>query len=88
MALRCDGTVNKKQVISCVPKHFFLEGVEQPENPPNTPGNALSDALLMSRFENLAADAAKKLRRGNQFGAKDSEKFSLEEMENVEGKTE
>jgi len=25
------------------------------------PGNALSDALLMSRFQNFAADAAKKI---------------------------
>jgi len=27
---------------------------------PENPGNALSNALLMSRFQNFAADAAKK----------------------------
>jgi hypothetical protein len=27
---------------------------------PENPGNALSDALQMSRFQNFAADAAKK----------------------------
>ena len=45
-------------------KTSLLEWVEQPKNwPPNWPkktGNALSDALLMSSFQNFAADAAKK----------------------------
>jgi len=60
VARRCDYTVDKKRVNSCVLKHLFLEGVEQPKNSPKNPGNALSDALLMSRFQNLAANAAKK----------------------------
>ena len=40
-------------------KNFFLEGVDPPKSPKNT-RNALSDAPLMSRFQNFAADAAKK----------------------------
>jgi len=35
-----------------------LEGFQQPKMSPKIPGNALSDALLMSRFQNFAADAA------------------------------
>jgi len=60
VARRCDYTVDKKRVNSGVPKHLFLEGVEQPKISPKKPGNALSNALLMSRFQNFAADAAKK----------------------------
>ena len=59
MARRCDYIVDKKRVNSCVSKHVFLEGVEQTKTSPKKPGNALSDALLMSRFQNFAADAAK-----------------------------
>jgi len=54
VARRCDYTVDEKRVNSCVLKHLFLEGVEQPKISPKKPGNALSDALLMSRFQNLA----------------------------------
>ena len=60
MVRRCDYTVDKKQVNSCVPKHLFLEGVEQPKISPTKPRNALSDALLMWRFQNFADDAEKK----------------------------
>ena len=67
MARRCDYTVDKKRVNSCVLKHLFLEGVEQPNISPKKPGNALSDALLMSRFQNFAADAAKKNPRSVLF---------------------
>jgi len=56
VARRCFYTVDKKRVNSCVLKHLFLEGVEQPKTSPKNLGNAHSDALLMSRF---AADAAK-----------------------------
>jgi len=59
VARRCDDTVDKKRVNSCVLKHLFLEGVEQPNISPQKPGNALSDALRMSRFQNFAAGAAK-----------------------------
>ena len=59
MARRCDYTVDKKRVNSCVLKHLFLEGVEQPKISPKTPRNAFSDALLMSRFQNCAVDDAK-----------------------------
>jgi len=31
MVRHCDDTVDKKQVNSCVPKHLFLEKVEQPK---------------------------------------------------------
>ena len=51
VARRCDDIVDKKRVNSCVLKHLFLEGVEQPKISPKKPGNALSDALLMSRFQ-------------------------------------
>ena len=57
---RCDDTVDKERVNSCVLKHLFLERVEQPKISPKKPGNALSDVLLVSRFKNFAADAAKK----------------------------
>jgi len=60
VAQRCDDTVDKKRVNSRVLKHLCLEGLEQPTKSPKEPGNALSDALLMSRFQNFAADAAKK----------------------------
>jgi len=56
VARRCDCTVDKKRVNSCVLKHLFLEGVEQPKISPKKPENALP----MSRFEKIAADAAKK----------------------------
>jgi len=58
MARRCDDTVDKKRVNSCVLKHLFLEGVEQPKISPKKLGNVLSDALLMSRFQNFAVDAS------------------------------
>jgi len=44
---RCDHTVDKKPVNYCVLKHLFLE-VEQPKILPKNPGNAFSDALLIS----------------------------------------
>jgi len=59
-AQRCDDTVDKKRVNSCVLEHLFLERDEQPKISPKKPGNVLSDALLMSCFQNFAADAAKK----------------------------
>jgi len=34
VAQRCDYTVDKKRVNSCVLKHLFLEGVEQPKISP------------------------------------------------------
>jgi len=37
----------------------LLEGVQQPKKSSKTPGNAFSDALLMSRFQKKLADAAK-----------------------------
>jgi len=59
VARRFDYTVDKKRVNYCVLKHLFLEGVKQPKISAKNPRNALSDALLMSRFQNFAADAAK-----------------------------
>jgi len=55
---RCDDIVDKQRVNSCVLKNL-LEGIEQPKKMPKKPGNALSDAILSSRFENFAAHAAK-----------------------------
>jgi len=51
-----DAVIDKKRVNSCVLKHLFLERVEQPKISPKKPGNALSDALLMSCFQNFATD--------------------------------
>jgi len=59
VARRCDDTVDKKRVNSYVLKYLFLEGDEQSKISPKNPGNALSDALLMSGFQNFAADATK-----------------------------
>jgi len=53
MARRCDDTVDKKRMNCCSLKHLFLEGVEQPKISPKNPRKALSDALLMSRFQNF-----------------------------------
>jgi len=90
VARRCDDIVDKKRVKSCVLKQLFLEGVDQPKISSKNPGNAFSDALLMSRFQNFAANAAKKRPRcarffetalhavlinSNEFEAKDSEKL-------------
>jgi len=57
---RCDDTVDKKRVNFCVMKHLFFQRAEQPKISPRKPRNVLSDALLMSCFQNFAADAAKK----------------------------
>jgi len=57
VARHCDDTVNKKRVNSCVLKHLFLEGVEQSKISQKKNANALSDVLLMSRFQYFAADA-------------------------------
>jgi len=51
VARRCHDTVDRKRVNSCVLKHRFFEGVEQSKKYPKKPGNAFSDALLMSRFQ-------------------------------------
>jgi len=67
VARRCDDTVDEKRMNSCVLKHLFLEGFEQPKISPKNPRNALSDALLISRFQNFAADATKKKPRSAQF---------------------
>jgi len=67
VARRCDDTVDKKRVNCSVLKHLFLERVEQPKISPKNPRNAVSDALLMSCFQNFAADAAKKKPRSAQF---------------------
>jgi len=43
VARRCDNTVDKRLVKSCVLKPLFLKGVEQPKISSKNPGNALSD---------------------------------------------
>ena len=48
-------------------KILFLERVKQPKISPKNPGNAFSDALLISCFQNFAADAAEKKTRSTQF---------------------
>jgi len=37
-----------------------LEGVQQQKSPPKNPGNAFSDALLISSFQNFAGGGAKR----------------------------
>ena len=51
VARRCDYTIDKMRENSCVLKHLFLKGVEQLKMSPEKPKKALSDALLMSRFQ-------------------------------------
>jgi len=53
VARHCVDNVDKNRVNSCVLKHLFLEGVEQSKISPKPPGNALSNALLMSRLQNF-----------------------------------
>jgi len=48
---RCGDTVDKKRVNSCQLKHLFLDGGEQPRISSKEPGNAVSDALLMTCFQ-------------------------------------
>ena len=68
VARRCDDTVDKKRVNSCVLKHLFGEGWSwATKNIAQKPKNAFSDALLMSRFQNFAADAANKKPRFARF---------------------
>jgi len=43
VARRCDDTVDKKRVKSCVLKQLCLERFEQPKISSKKPGNALSD---------------------------------------------
>jgi len=52
---RCDDTVDRKRVNSCVLKHLS-GGSWATKKVAQKPGNALSDALLMSCFQNFAAD--------------------------------
>jgi len=44
----------------CITNTCFFEGVQQQQKSQKIPRNALSDALLMSRFQDLAAGAATK----------------------------
>ena len=53
----CKNTVDKKRVNSCVLKHLFLEGVKQPKRSLKPPGNAFSNTLITSRFQDFAAAA-------------------------------
>jgi len=54
---RCDDTVDKKRVNSCVLKHLFWREFSNQKPHQKFFGSALSDALLMARLLNLAADA-------------------------------
>jgi len=67
--------VDKKRENSCVLKHPLYWGSSATnywgssatKNPPKTPGNIFSHALLMSRFQNFAPGAAKKRLRCARF---------------------
>ena len=60
MARRCDNIIDMKRVNSCVLKHLFLEGFEQPKYRQETPEIFFS-TLLMSHFQKFADDAANKI---------------------------
>jgi len=47
-------------VNSCVIKDLFFEGVGHPKNSPKKSGNAFSNALLMSHYQNFSAGDAEK----------------------------
>jgi len=53
VARHCDDIVDKKRVNSCVLKHPLLGGSWATKNIAKISGNALSHALLMSRFQNF-----------------------------------
>jgi len=63
----CDNTVDKQRVNSFVLKHLFWRKLSNSKKSHKNPGNALSDALLMSHFQNFAADAAKKRNSSCKF---------------------
>ena len=67
VARRCDDTVDKKQVNSCVLNNFFLEGVEQPKISPKNPGNgsALRRATSVTSSKFRGWSRKKKLRFQN-----------------------
>jgi len=67
IARRCDDTVDKKRVNSCVLKHLFWRELSNQKYRQKNPGNALSDALLMSCFQIFAPDAGKKKPRCARF---------------------
>jgi len=50
VARNCDDTVDTKRVNSCVLKHLFLEGVEQPKLSPKKPRNALATNVTFLNF--------------------------------------
>jgi len=63
---RCGDIVDKKQVNSCVQNTSF-GGSSTTKKIAKNPSKAFSDALLMSRFQNFVADAAKKELHAVQF---------------------
>jgi len=62
VAWRCDYTVDKKQVNSCVPKHLFLEGVEQPKISPKK-----SRKCIVRRATNVTSSKFRGWRRSVFF---------------------
>jgi len=59
VARRCNNAVDQKWLNSCVLKHLFCRELSNQKSG-KTPGNAPSNALIVSCFQNFAADAAKK----------------------------
>ena len=68
MQLNALTTPVDKEWVNCGVLHrLFFEGVQQPKKSPKKIGNAVSDALLMSRVENFAAGIAQKKQFFAQF---------------------
>jgi len=74
VARRCDDTIDKKRVNSCVLKHLFLEGVEQPKYRQKNPG-MLSPTRYECHVFKISRLTPPKRINSNEFGAKDSEKL-------------
>jgi len=56
---RCDDDVDKKRVNSCVLKLLLWRELSNQKNRQKTLENALSNAILMSHFQNFASDSSK-----------------------------
>jgi len=58
---RCDNTVDKKRVNSCVLKHLFSEGVQQPKKSPKRTLKCCLRRATHVAFPNFAAAAAQNI---------------------------
>jgi len=66
----------------CTLKHLVLVRINGPKKSPKIPGNTFSDALLKSRLQNFAADAARKKRASRGFFWRESRKKMMRTFNN------